>query len=201
MYIVTDSGLLWKSHQKVAPTPGWEELQAQLRLLTLLKRTQILCEPEPNWFGNDYAPRTQEAQWTAWNIIAEFLHMDVLSAGYHAFVSPSNSLGFKFELIGWSDTVKILVLNDGGICWDVYREHVQDANLDSSLGHYPNGVELGGEGVVKPSEEAKLIHSSLIAPYGGNESAQETPYPCRQAAQELRRSLAIILKANLANGG
>jgi hypothetical protein len=197
-YVTKTNGLTWQ------PTPeprtqksGWDEMGFQLRWDCLLKRTQNLCDGY--WFDERLSPRSQASQQTIWNTIAELMLLGALEKGYMAFVRPSNSNGFKLELIGCQDTLKILVAEDGGIIWDLYRDGGaeefeldysnldKDALLSRARGHYgPDGEEFGGEGELKLGESAEVAASGYYYPeYDGSELLS--------VGRKFRHTLTVLL--------
>ena len=123
MYIVTkNKGLLWKPENQALAKSGWDEINMQLRYKSLFSRANILCNPDPNWFGNDIANRTQPSILTAWNVLVELMQIEILEKGYYAFVAPTNERGIKFEIVGHKDIVNIICNDDGDISWRIYRE-------------------------------------------------------------------------------
>ncbi len=169
MYIVTETeGLQWVPENEPAKS-GWDAITLQLRFMTLVNRTSILCNPHPHWFGEDYPTRTQPAVLSAWNVLVEFMHLDLLEKGYFILVSPTNERGIKFEFVGLMDIVNVICQDNGDISWRVYREIPSEngrkrkasatRNTDDEI--YLDAQE--GERYIKVAENCKRIANGVIA--------------------------------------
>lgn len=163
MYIVTKTnGLLWKPENQVIAKSGWDEINMQLRYKCLINRTTILCNPNPNWFGNDYQDSTDAAILSAWNTLLELMQIEVLEKGYYAFVGPTNDQGIKFEIIGHKDIVNIVCSPTGDINWRIYRDTNSKTN---SKAHYaePDDCYMSeGEPILKISSSCERIAKGNI---------------------------------------
>lgn len=165
MYIVHKTlGLIWQPSAQPSEKSGWDEINHVIRDQKLYTRTSILCEPNPNWFGRDFEPRTEGAQFTAWNVLVELCQLEVLEKGYYAFVSPTLLQGFKFEIIGWKDVVHIIITNEGDISWRVYRDSLQENKDLALLYQGDTGENQGDEGerVIRVSESCQRIGHGYI---------------------------------------
>lgn len=161
MYLVDKTkGLIWRTNPTTAKC-GWDEMTMQTRWDTLIRRTHTLSEDQPIWFGNPWPTRTDEAQVSAWNVLAELMHLGALESGYYAFVSPTGSLGYRFELVGWMDTVKILVDPDGTIHLDHYREQsaIEDGEGIITTEGVCNDDLSSPDGMLRVSSTSRLIQS------------------------------------------
>jgi len=170
MFIVSkDKGLEWQSAiDSNEPQSSWDEVTLQLRYITLHRRTAILCEPVPCWYGNEVEPRTAAAQLTAWNVLIEFQQMDLLETGYFANVSPTDSHGIKFEIVGWKDVVTVTCTKEGDISWRVYREKGKGGDEVERIGM---GCIQAQANTAHPVASKTLRHhlEALLIPYAREE--------------------------------